>query len=248
MVAAPVQLALRQLRTPGRLAPALAEPAPLAPQRLTWAQLLDAATCVRCGRCTSVCPATAAGKPLDPRRVVQATLQAMREGRPLESLVSPEEAWSCTTCAACVRACPFEIEVLDKLVDLRRTLVEAGAVDAAAARALEATVGARQSVRRRARRSPRVGGRPGRARAPARRGDGRPLLGRLRGRLRPSRPADLAGHRAAPPGGGRRVRHPRVRRDLHRRPGAADRRRDRVPRCGRPRRGRRWAASGSSAS
>ena len=139
MVAAPVQLALRQLRTPGRLAPALAEPAPLVPGRLTWAQLLDAATCVRCGRCTSVCPATAAGKPLDPRRVVQATLQAMREGRPLESLVSPEEAWSCTTCAACVRACPFEIEVLDKLVDLRRSLVEAGTVDTAAARALEAT-------------------------------------------------------------------------------------------------------------
>ena len=133
IVAAPVQIALRQLRTPGRLAPAAAEPAPLVPQRLTWAQLLDAATCVRCGRCTAVCPATAAGKPLDPRRVVQATLQAMREGRPLEDLVTPEEAWSCTTCAACVRACPFEIEVLDKLVDLRRTLVEAGAVDAATA-------------------------------------------------------------------------------------------------------------------
>ena len=137
MVAAPVQLALRQLRVPGRLAPAQPEPAALEPERLTWAQLLDAATCVRCGRCTAVCPATAAGKPLDPRRVVQATLQAMREGRSLESLVSPEEAWSCTTCAACVRACPFEIEVLDKLVDLRRTLVEAGAVDPAAARALE---------------------------------------------------------------------------------------------------------------
>jgi Fe-S oxidoreductase len=140
MIAAPVQLTLRALRPTGRLAPALAEPAPLEPQRLTWAQLLDAATCVRCGRCTAVCPATAAGKPLDPRRVVQATLQAMREGRPLETLVSPEEAWSCTTCAACVRACPFEIEVLDKLVDLRRTLVEAGAVDPATARALEATV------------------------------------------------------------------------------------------------------------
>jgi Fe-S oxidoreductase len=140
MVAAPVQLALRQLRTPGRLAPATAEPAPLEPTRLTWAQLLDAATCVRCGRCTAVCPATAAGKPLDPRRVVQATLQAMREGRSLADLVTPDEAWSCTTCAACVRACPFEIEVLDKLVDLRRDLVESGAVDPATARALEATV------------------------------------------------------------------------------------------------------------
>jgi Fe-S oxidoreductase len=140
MVAAPVQLALRQARTPGQLAPAAAEPAPLQPARLTWAQLLDAATCVRCGRCTAVCPATAAGKPLDPRRVVQATLQAMRENRPLEMLVSPEEAWSCTTCAACVRACPFEIEVLDKLVDLRRALVERGAVDPAVTRALESTL------------------------------------------------------------------------------------------------------------
>jgi Fe-S oxidoreductase len=139
MVAAPVQLALRQLRAPGRLAPSPADPGPLEPRRLTWAQLLDAATCVRCGRCTAVCPATAAGKPLDPRRVVQATLQAMREERPLETLVSAEEAWSCTTCAACVRACPFEIEVLDKLVDLRRTLVERGALDAAPTRALEAS-------------------------------------------------------------------------------------------------------------
>jgi Fe-S oxidoreductase len=140
MVAAPVQLALRQLRPPGRLGPPPAETRPLVPARLTWPQLLDAATCVRCGRCTAVCPATAAGKPLDPRRVVQATLQSMREGQALEDLVSPDEAWACTTCAACVRACPFEIEVLDKLVDLRRGYVEAGAVDAAAARALDATV------------------------------------------------------------------------------------------------------------
>jgi Fe-S oxidoreductase/nitrate reductase gamma subunit len=140
MVAAPVQLALRQLRAPGRLAPSVADPGPIEPRRLTWAQLLDAATCVRCGRCTAVCPATAAGKPLDPRRVVQATLRAMRENRPLETLVEPEEAWSCTTCAACVRACPFEIEVLDKLVDLRRALVERGVVDPAATRALEATM------------------------------------------------------------------------------------------------------------
>ena len=141
MVAAPAQLALRQLRVPGRLAPRPRRSAgPLTPTRLTWAQLLDAATCVRCGRCTAVCPATAAGKPLDPRRVVQATLTAMREERPLDALVTPDEAWSCTTCAACVRACPFEIEVLDKLVDLRRGFVEAGAIDPVGARALEATM------------------------------------------------------------------------------------------------------------
>jgi Fe-S oxidoreductase len=140
MIAAPVQLALRQLRAPGRLSSPAPDVGPLVPARMTWAQLLDAATCVRCGRCTAVCPATAAGKPLDPRRVVQATLAAMREARPLDTLVSPDEAWSCTTCAACVRACPFEIEVLDKLVDLRRGFVEAGAIDPVGARALEATV------------------------------------------------------------------------------------------------------------
>ena len=139
MVLAPAQLGLRQLRAPGGLAPPAPGAGPLVPARLTWAQLLDAATCVRCGRCTAVCPATAAGKPLDPRRVVQATLQAMREGRPLETLVTPDEVWSCTTCAACVRACPFEIEVLDKLVDLRRTLVETGRVDVTGTHALEAT-------------------------------------------------------------------------------------------------------------
>jgi Fe-S oxidoreductase len=148
-VAAPVQLALRHLRTPGQPATPLAESVALEPADLTWAQLLDAATCVRCGRCTAVCPATAAGKPLDPRRVVQATFQAMRENHALGLHVSPEEAWSCTTCGACVRACPFEIEVLDKLIDLRRTFVEQGdselgtratVVDPAAARALEATV------------------------------------------------------------------------------------------------------------
>jgi Fe-S oxidoreductase len=138
VVASPVQLALRPLRPEGRVAAAPREAAPGAGPSLTWAQRLDAATCVRCGRCTAVCPATAAGKPLDPRQVVQASLRATTEDVPLEALVAPDAAWACTTCAACVRACPFEIEVLDKLVDLRRGLVEAGAVEPAAARALEA--------------------------------------------------------------------------------------------------------------
>jgi Fe-S oxidoreductase/nitrate reductase gamma subunit len=140
LVVGSAQLVLRPLRPAGRLAPAPAAARGTPSLNLTWAQRLDASACVRCGRCTAVCPATAAGKPLDPRRVVQATLRAVVEGRPLEALIAPDEAWSCTTCAACVRACPFEIEVLDKLVDLRRGLVEAGAVDPAVARALEALV------------------------------------------------------------------------------------------------------------
>jgi len=140
MATAPVQLLLRELRPIGALAPALPDGGarPLAPESLSRVQLLEASACVRCGRCSAVCPATAAGKALDPRGVIRKTLRAMLEARPLDTLVTPEEAWACTTCAACVRACPLEIEVLDKLVDLRRRWVERGAIDPAAARALEA--------------------------------------------------------------------------------------------------------------
>jgi Fe-S oxidoreductase len=138
LVAGPVQLALRPLRPAGRLAPATGAPEATPAPPLTWAQRLDAATCVRCGRCTAVCPATAAGTPLDPRQVVQAVLRASAEGRALDAVVAPEAAWACTTCAACVRACPLEIEVLDKLVDVRRGLVEAGSADPAAGRVLDA--------------------------------------------------------------------------------------------------------------
>lgn len=140
MVTAPIQIVLRERRPLGALSPAPAAGrfATLAPAALSRPQLLDASACVRCGRCTEVCPAAAAGKPLDPRAVVQKTLAAMLATRPLEQLVTPGEAWACTTCAACVNACPFQIEVLDKLVDLRRLWVEQGAIDPSAAQALEA--------------------------------------------------------------------------------------------------------------
>lgn len=142
MVTAPIQIFLREQRSVGALAPASDDgrPGSLVPEALSRPQLLDASACVRCGRCTAVCPATAAGKPLDPRAVVQKTLRAALEARPLDTLVTAEEAWACTTCAACVHACPFQIEVLDKLVDLRRLWVEQGAIESSAARALEAIV------------------------------------------------------------------------------------------------------------
>lgn len=133
----PVQLLVRGVRPVGAVTPDPPEPGSLIPERWTRAQLLEAATCVRCGRCAAACPATAAGKPLDPRAVVQAALRAVREGVGLERFVARPAVWSCTTCAACVAACPFEIEVLDKLVDLRRHLVEAGEADRAAAAVFE---------------------------------------------------------------------------------------------------------------
>lgn len=139
MFAGPANIFLRHARPLGALVPAPGMAArALKPADLTWRQLLDASACVRCGRCTAVCPATAAGKPLDPRRVVQAVLAAMQEDGPLHARIPPEEAWSCTTCAACVWECPFDIEVLDKLVALRREDVESGAVDRTVADPLEA--------------------------------------------------------------------------------------------------------------
>ncbi len=96
----------------------------------TWKQLLDGYTCVECGRCTEQCPATNTGKPLDPRLIIHHLKESMHEAlnkpkvedrRPLiEGIVSREELWSCTTCGACMEACPLYIEHIPAIVDMRR--------------------------------------------------------------------------------------------------------------------------------
>ncbi|HEX4868240.1 MAG TPA: heterodisulfide reductase-related iron-sulfur binding cluster [Acidimicrobiales bacterium] len=107
----------------------------------TWKQLLDTDACTMCGRCTSVCPAHATGKPLDPREIVLKTGEVMsRTGTPpvsppigvdpeitvsSESLferITAEEVWACTSCKACDEICPVNIEILDKILDMRRYL------------------------------------------------------------------------------------------------------------------------------
>lgn len=107
----------------------------------TWKQLLDLDACTMCGRCTAVCPAHATGKPLDPREIVLKTGQVMAEtGVPKVSpslgvvpditvsansifeRITAEEVWSCTSCRACDEACPVNIEILDKILDVRRYL------------------------------------------------------------------------------------------------------------------------------
>ncbi|HSJ71759.1 MAG TPA: heterodisulfide reductase-related iron-sulfur binding cluster [Acidimicrobiia bacterium] len=105
----------------------------------TWKQLLDTDACTICGRCTAVCPAAATGKPLDPREIVLklGTVAAMtadpKQSPPVGvdaaitvssdsvfELVTPEEIWACTTCRACDEACPADIEIVDKILDMRR--------------------------------------------------------------------------------------------------------------------------------
>ena len=108
---------------------------------LTWKQLLDTDACTMCGRCTSVCPAHATGKPLDPREIVLKTGEVMAAtGSPVVSppigidaeitvdadslfeRITAEEVWSCTSCKACDEICPVNIEILDKILDMRRYL------------------------------------------------------------------------------------------------------------------------------
>jgi Fe-S oxidoreductase len=107
----------------------------------TWKQLLDTDACTICGRCTSVCPANLTGKPLDPREIVLklgevAALSGVPAVSPPVGMdegitvtadrvferIQPEELWACTTCRACDEICPVDIEILDKILDMRRYL------------------------------------------------------------------------------------------------------------------------------
>jgi Fe-S oxidoreductase len=108
----------------------------------TWKQLLDTDACTMCGRCTAVCPAHATGKPLDPREIVLKTGEVMAAtaahghvsppiGTDVEITISSnslferitaEEIWACTTCRACDEVCPVNIEIVDKILDMRRYL------------------------------------------------------------------------------------------------------------------------------
>lgn len=105
---------------------------------LTWKNLMDAYSCTECGRCTSVCPANITGKLLSPRKIMMSTRDRLEEvGKNLDmqgpgyddqksllnDYITPEELWACTTCNACVQACPVNIDPLSIIVDMRRYLV-----------------------------------------------------------------------------------------------------------------------------
>jgi heterodisulfide reductase subunit C len=105
---------------------------------LTWIQLMNAYTCTECGRCTSVCPANITGKELSPRAIMMKTRDRLEEvGRIIDKkgsfesdgkqllndYISTEELWACTSCNACVEACPVNINPLSIIIDMRRFLV-----------------------------------------------------------------------------------------------------------------------------
>ena len=109
-------------------------------QDLTWKQLMEAYSCTECGRCTSVCPANATGKLLSPRKVMMDTRDRVEEvGRAIDAAggswgqgdgkallgdyISEEELWACTSCQACVDACPVNISPMGIILDMRRSLI-----------------------------------------------------------------------------------------------------------------------------
>lgn len=101
--------------------------------------LMSLDACMECGRCTEVCPAWKVGKVLNPKQLVQDVRGAMTSGTALAEAVTEEALWSCTTCNACVEACPVLIRHTDIIVDVRRNLVAEGKLSGPAAVMLRQT-------------------------------------------------------------------------------------------------------------
>jgi len=102
---------------------------------LPWKSLLDAYSCTECGRCSDVCPATQTGKLLSPRKIMMDTRDRLEEvGKNIDKngsfvddgktllgdYITPEETLACTTCNACVEACPILINPVSIITELRR--------------------------------------------------------------------------------------------------------------------------------
>ena len=111
----------------------------------TWKHILDFYTCTECGRCSDNCPANTVGRPLSPMEVTLKIRDYAYQQKPLFAIrgkkgsqdqglalignvLEPDEIWSCTTCGACEEECPVFIEYIDKMIDLRRSMVESATI------------------------------------------------------------------------------------------------------------------------
>jgi len=111
---------------------------------VSWKNYFDSLSCTQCGRCTSVCPANITGKVLSPRKVLMDVRSRMKEKGPglvkngktfsdnkslIRDYITEEELWACTTCNACAKECPININHPTLIIDMRRYLVmEEGSV------------------------------------------------------------------------------------------------------------------------
>ncbi len=111
-------------------------------EHLTWKSILDGYACTECGRCTAACPANLTGKPLSPRKIIMDIRSRTDSKAPLlktgkqipaeisekplisDKYITDDELWACTTCMACVKECPVNIEHINPIVDMRRFLVQ----------------------------------------------------------------------------------------------------------------------------
>lgn len=104
----------------------------------SWKNYFDSLACTQCGRCTAVCPANLTGKKLSPRKMMMDLRARMKEKGPgllkegknyddqkslIRDYVTTEELWACTTCNACAKECPININQPSLIVDMRRYLV-----------------------------------------------------------------------------------------------------------------------------
>ncbi len=108
-------------------------------RRFTWKHVLDFYSCADCGRCSDNCPATTVGRALSPRMISIKARDYAYEHYPVfgaarnpndiqftGDVITEAEIWACTTCGACEQECPIFIQYIDKIVDMRRYLVEQG--------------------------------------------------------------------------------------------------------------------------
>jgi len=155
----PINIFFRSLRPKGALNPIDFETTELFGvskiEEFTWKQLLDLDACTRCGRCQDACPAYFSGKALNPKQVILNLKDHLYEvypvpllRKPIESrkdmiseVITDEVVWDCTTCRACMQACPVYIEHVDKIIDMRRNLaMERGQFPESAQGALKSLV------------------------------------------------------------------------------------------------------------